>query len=404
MDKCPICLENLDAASPVLPCGHRCHASCLGQLAKANGSAPTRRGAVIACPSCRQESRVAAPPPVAAFGVGDAVLALWGHKWYPGVVDEVLEDGYEIAWDEEDASNEVPAARVRARVQPVPVAAPRNTPEPQAAPARPPSRSLRRDPRCPCGPPPSRSLRDRRCLRRPLRTRMEPKAPAPAKKMRSEAGRERQRAHSKKWKREERERERARKAKKQKRFEELRENYPKQRADDGDADDAPAHTPAPAVETCMETTTPPCRFDCSSMGSHVRRCGGSLSRNGPVRMLDDGAAFACCWRAAASRAQWDAERVTVKLSFIRETLALVDALEDDYPGSLSYGELEKATLLWRVSCSLEDTSLDCVVCSMACKGIIYELRWRCRKVRTLRLRASQSVERSLAPPPTVASV
>ena len=232
---------------------------------------------------------------------------------------------------------------------------------------------------------------------------MEPKAPAPAKKMRSEAGRERQRAHSKKWKREERERERAREAKKQKRFEELRENYPKQRADDGDADDAPAHAPAPAVETCMETTTPPFRFDCSSMDSHVRRCGGSLSRNGPVRMLDDGAAFACCWRAAASRAQWDAKHVAVKLSFIRETLALVDALEDDYPGSLSHGELENATFLWRVSCSLEDTSLDCVGCSMACKGIIYELRWRCRKVRTLRLHASQSVESSLAPPP-VASV
>ena len=232
---------------------------------------------------------------------------------------------------------------------------------------------------------------------------MEPKAPAPAKKMRSEAARERQRTSSNKWKREERERERAREAKKQKRIEELRENYPNQRADDGDADDAPAHTPAPAVETCMETTTPPCRFDCSSMGSHVRRCGGSLSRNGPVRMLDDGAAFACCWRAAASRAQWDAEHNTVKLSFIRETLALVDALEDDYPGSLSYGELENATLLWRVSCSLEDASLDCVGCSMACQRIIYELRWRCRKVRTLRLRASQSVESSLAPPP-VASV
>ena len=142
----------------------------------------------------------------------------------------------------------------------------------------------------------------------------------------------------------------------------------------------------------METTTPPCRFDCSSMG--VRRCGGSF-RNGPVRMLDDGAAFACCWRAAASRAQWDAEHVTVKLSFIRETLALVDALEDDYPGSLSYGELENATFLWRVSCSLEDASLDYVGCSMDCQRIIYELRCRCRKVRTLRLHASQSVESSL---------
>ena len=66
-----------------------------------------------------------------------------------------------------------------------------------------------------------------------------------------------------------------------------------------------------------------------------RRCGGFSSRDGTVHMLDDGAAFACCWRAAASRAQWDAEHVTVQRSFIRETLALVDALEDDYPGSLS---------------------------------------------------------------------
>ena len=146
MDNCPICLENLDAASPVLPCGHRCHASCLGQLADATGSAPTRRGRVIACPSCRQESRVAAQTPVATFGVGDEVYALWGHRWYPGIVDEVRQDGYEIAWDGEDASNEVPAARVRARVQPVPaptaVATPRNTPEPQAAPARPQLRPL----------------------------------------------------------------------------------------------------------------------------------------------------------------------------------------------------------------------------------------------------------------------
>ena len=146
MDNCPICLEDLDAASPVLSCGHRFHNSCLGQLADATGSAPTRRGRVIACPSCRQESRVAAQTPVATFGVGDEVYALWGHRWYPGIVDELRQDAYEIAWDGEDASNEVPAARVRARVQPVPaptaVATPRNTPEPQAAPARPQLRPL----------------------------------------------------------------------------------------------------------------------------------------------------------------------------------------------------------------------------------------------------------------------
>ncbi|CAH0376229.1 unnamed protein product [Pelagomonas calceolata] len=143
MENCPICLEDLDGASPVLPCGHRCHASCLGQLADANGWAATRRGTVIPCPSCRKESRVAAPTPVAAFGVGDEVYALWGHRWYPGVVDEVLEDGYEIAWDEEDASNEIPAARVRARVPVQPVPAPTNTPEPPAAPGTDASAALR---------------------------------------------------------------------------------------------------------------------------------------------------------------------------------------------------------------------------------------------------------------------
>ena len=109
MDNCPICLEDLDAASPVLPCGHRCHASCLGQLAEANGWAATRRGTVIPCPSCRQEARVAAPTPVAAFGVGDAVLALWGHKWYPGVVDAVVDGAYNILWDDGD-EGEVRAA------------------------------------------------------------------------------------------------------------------------------------------------------------------------------------------------------------------------------------------------------------------------------------------------------
>ncbi len=141
MDKCPICLEDLDAASPVLSCGHRCHASCLGQLADANGSAPTRRGLVIACPSCRQKSRVAAPTPIAAFGLGDRVEALWGQRWYPGVVDAVLDGGraYEIIWDDGD-EGEVRAAHVRAAPAPArTVATPRNT-EPQVAPARLPRR------------------------------------------------------------------------------------------------------------------------------------------------------------------------------------------------------------------------------------------------------------------------
>ena len=43
--------------------------------------------------NCRITSRVAPYKP-AAYDVGDRVSALWGYKWYPGVVDEVLEGGY----------------------------------------------------------------------------------------------------------------------------------------------------------------------------------------------------------------------------------------------------------------------------------------------------------------------
>ena len=81
---------------------------------------------MIACPSCRQKSRVAAQTPVAAFDVGDEVYALWGHRWYPGVVYAVKHGGsaYEIAWDDEDSSNEIPASRVRAAPLTVDVDAP----------------------------------------------------------------------------------------------------------------------------------------------------------------------------------------------------------------------------------------------------------------------------------------
>ena len=116
--QCSICLDDLDASAPTLACGHRFHAACLARLAGANGTTPTRRGALTACPNCRTVSRVAVTP-VAAFGVGDRVDALWGQRWYPGVVDDVIDGGraYEILWDDGD-EGEVRAAHVRAAPAP----------------------------------------------------------------------------------------------------------------------------------------------------------------------------------------------------------------------------------------------------------------------------------------------
>ena len=112
-DQCSICLEAGEGSSTLaLPCRHRFHAACLSQVAGLR--TPTRRGTVVACPNCRKRSLVAPFAPAAAFGVGDAVLALWGHRWYPGVVEEVVDGGqsYEIVWDDGDVGR-VLASRVR---------------------------------------------------------------------------------------------------------------------------------------------------------------------------------------------------------------------------------------------------------------------------------------------------
>ena len=115
-DQCSICLDALDSGVAALACGHRFHAACLASMAGAVGmaSSTSRRGTLTACPNCRTTSRVA-PVTSAAHGVGDKVLALWGYKWYPGVVDEVLDGGraYKIAWDDGE-EGEVTAAHVRA--------------------------------------------------------------------------------------------------------------------------------------------------------------------------------------------------------------------------------------------------------------------------------------------------
>ena len=60
--ECPICLEELDDASPALACDHRFHAACLQELAAtawAEGAARTRaRGTAVLCPCCRGQSYV----------------------------------------------------------------------------------------------------------------------------------------------------------------------------------------------------------------------------------------------------------------------------------------------------------------------------------------------------------
>ena len=60
-DKCPICLEDLDA-SPALACGHKFHAACMRELAGAawgNGNAPrTRGGTHVRCPLCQKQMRI----------------------------------------------------------------------------------------------------------------------------------------------------------------------------------------------------------------------------------------------------------------------------------------------------------------------------------------------------------
>ena len=93
-DQCSICLDALDGGVAALACGHRFHAACLASMAGAVGTASStsRRGTLTACPNCRTTSRVA-PVTSAAHRVGDKVLALWGHKWFPGDVYAVMDGG-----------------------------------------------------------------------------------------------------------------------------------------------------------------------------------------------------------------------------------------------------------------------------------------------------------------------
>ena len=78
------------------------------------------------------------------FSVGTHVTALWGHRWYAGVVDDILDGGraYEIAWADEETCNEVPAADVRAlAVNEEPRPKKQKVPKPRAD-AKPPQKRL----------------------------------------------------------------------------------------------------------------------------------------------------------------------------------------------------------------------------------------------------------------------
>lgn len=51
--------------------------------------------------------------PETPFKVGDRVQARWGRRWFAGVVEEITDRGYEIAWAGEETCNEIKAADVR---------------------------------------------------------------------------------------------------------------------------------------------------------------------------------------------------------------------------------------------------------------------------------------------------
>ena len=51
--------------------------------------------------------------PQTPLTVGDRVQARWGKRWFPGVVEEITDRGYEIAWAGEETCNEIKAADVR---------------------------------------------------------------------------------------------------------------------------------------------------------------------------------------------------------------------------------------------------------------------------------------------------
>jgi len=78
----------------------------------------------------RDGGRSPAPPSAARLTRGDSVEARWGGRWYPGVIDNVMEGGYEIVWDEDGSANEILARDVR----PSKTAKPRaSVPKPRAA-------------------------------------------------------------------------------------------------------------------------------------------------------------------------------------------------------------------------------------------------------------------------------
>ena len=73
-----------------------------------HGSTPPRLDPCVPKGGARTWGRPETP-----FKVGDRVQARWGKRWFAGVVEEVVEGGYEVAWADEETSNEIPAKDVR---------------------------------------------------------------------------------------------------------------------------------------------------------------------------------------------------------------------------------------------------------------------------------------------------
>ena len=109
------CAPRRTVWAPV-PCSTSCSLPGASRWAKDTDETGDSRS----LPQLSQEKSVAPFAPAAAFGVGDAVLALWGHRWFPGVVEEVIAGGhaFRIVWDDDDACNEIPARHVRRNPRP----------------------------------------------------------------------------------------------------------------------------------------------------------------------------------------------------------------------------------------------------------------------------------------------
>ena len=181
MEQCSICLEALDGGVVALAtCGHRFHAACLAQMAGAVGTATTRRGALTACPNCRTVSRVDPVMPVAAFSIGDRVSALWGHKWFPGVVE-----GSEVHLGDLKCTSATSTTRRTPRVLTTPRKSSTRASRPSTSQAK--RRAARCWPRCRSSTTPRPQTRTRRNIGRRQRVSTTPSLRPPPRPLRLRA-------------------------------------------------------------------------------------------------------------------------------------------------------------------------------------------------------------------------